>query len=332
MPTNQSQRIVFRGKQEVEIESFDLPKPDPAQVRIRCQCSLMSTGTENIVFNRLFDKGTHWDNWAKYPFYPGYAACGMIEEIGSEVQNLQVGDCVVYRSGHSSHTVTNANSCYPVPTGIPLEQAVWFALAKIAFHGANAAHYRLGDSVLIIGAGPIGQMSLRWARAAGAMTILVADPVDARASITMQGGASAYLASPAGEARDAILQANGDHLPDVVIDSTGHPAVFTAALDLAAPKGRVVVMGDTGQPARQTLTSDVMIKGLTITGAHDSHQIPGWDQAAITRLFFNLVQDDRFSLKGLNTHNFLPKDCMEAYTTANRDRAQTMGILFDWKA
>jgi threonine dehydrogenase-like Zn-dependent dehydrogenase len=164
------------------------------------------------------------------------------------------------------------------------------------------------------------------------MTILVVDPVEARASTAMQGGASAYLASPAGEARDAVLQANGDQLPGVVIDSTGQPAVFTAALELAAPKGRVVIMGDTGQPARQTLTSDVIIKGLTITGAHDSHQIPDWDQAAITQLFFNLVQGDRFSLEGLNTHTFLPKNCMEAYTTANRDRAQTMGILFDWNA
>lgn len=330
MDINQPQRIVFLGKQQVELESFDLPAMTPDQVRIQCHYSLMSTGTENIAYNRLFDEGTHWDKWVQYPFYPGYAAAGIVEEVGSEVRNLQVGDRVVYRANHGSGATVDAHTCYPVPADIPLEQAVWFALAKIAFHGAISAHYQLGDRVLIIGAGPIGQMSLRWARAAGAMKLLVADPVEERAEIARKGGASAYFTTPANEARDAILQVNNDTLPNVVIDSTGHPAVFSAALDLAAPAGRVVLMGDTGQPARQTLTSDVIIKGLTITGAHDGHQIPNWNPASITSLFFSLVQEGRFNLDELNTHVFSPNQASEAYTTANRDRAKTMGILFNW--
>ena len=213
-----------------------------------------------------------------------------------------------------------------------MSEAVWFALAKIAFHGAAAASYRLGDRVLVIGAGPIGQMSLRWARAAGALKVLVADPVKEREAIALTGGAAAYISSPAGEAREQILQADDGCLPNVVIDSTGHPAVFVAALDLASAGGRVILLGDTGRPARQTLTGDVMIKGLSIVGAHDCHHIPDWDPRAITELFFSLVRDGRFSLTGLNTHTFAPDQCVEAYTCANRDRSKTMGILFDWKA
>ena len=44
-----------------------------------------------------------------------------------------------------------------------------------------------------------------------------------------------------------------------------------------------------------------------------------------------MVLDGRISLKGLNTHYFKPEECGEAYATANRDRAKTMGILFDWR-
>ncbi|MDP0496085.1 MAG: zinc-binding dehydrogenase [Verrucomicrobiota bacterium JB024] len=332
MKTNSSFRLVFHGKQQVELEPFELPEVAAGQVKVKVHCTLMSTGTENIVFNRLFDEGTHWDKWVKYPFYPGYAAGGEVESVGDGVETLKPGDRVVFRGGHASHAVVNAGECYPVPAEVPLSEAVWFALAKIAFHGAVAANYRLGDRVLIIGAGPIGQMSLRWARAAGALKVLVADPLKERETIALTGGASAYISSPAGEAREEILEADDGCPPNVVIDSTGHPAVFAAALDLAGKGGRVVILGDTGQPARQTLTGDVMMKGLSIVGAHDGHQIPGWDQGAITGLFFSLVRDGRFSLGGLNTHTFVPDQCVEAYTCANRDRSKTMGILFNWKS
>lgn len=332
MKPKTSSRLVFHGKQQVELEAFELPVVAAGQVQVKVDCSLMSTGTENIVFNRLFDAGTHWDNWVKYPFYPGYAAGGVVESVGEGVKALKVGDRVVLRGGHASVLVVDADECYPVPDGIELSEAVWFALAKIAFHGAVAANYRLGDRVLIIGAGPIGQMSLRWARAAGASKVILVDPLVEREAIALKGGAAAYITSPAGEAREAVLKAGEGCSPNVVIDSTGHPAVFAAALDLAGKGGRVIVLGDTGQPARQTLTGDVMMKGLTITGAHDSHQIPDWDQAAITKLFFSLVQDGRFSLEGLNSHTFTPIDCVEAYTCANRERSKTMGILFNWKS
>lgn len=327
-----SRRLVFNGKQQVQIESCELPAPGPGEVLVRCQRSLMSTGTENIVFNRLFDPGTHWDNWVKYPFYPGYAAAGIIDATGEGVSSLRPGDRVVCRAGHGAHAVLGAPDCYPVPEGISPDSAVWFALAKIAFHGAVAAGYRLGDSALVIGAGPIGQMSLRWARASGARAVIVVDPVPDRREISLAGGASAYFSVPANEARDAVIAANGDKLPEIVIDSTGHPAAFSAALGLAASGGKVILLGDTGQPGKQALTGDVITKGLSVVGAHDARPIPGWDQASITAFFFRLALDGRFSIEGLNSHVFSPDQCEEAYATANRDRAKTMGILFRWEA
>lgn len=45
----------------------------------------MSIETENNVFNRLFEPGTGWDNWVKYPFYPDYAVMGEVEKAGLKV-------------------------------------------------------------------------------------------------------------------------------------------------------------------------------------------------------------------------------------------------------
>ncbi|HXQ82354.1 MAG TPA: zinc-binding alcohol dehydrogenase [Opitutaceae bacterium] len=323
-------RLVFTGRQQVALEPFDPGEPGEDEVLVATRYSLMSTGTENIVFNRLFAPDTHWDRWVKYPFYPGYTAVGVVAQAGPKAGSLRRGDRVAFRVGHRSHDVVKASECYPIPDALPLPEAVWFSLAKITFHGALAARYALGDSVLVIGAGPIGQMSVRWARAAGLSSILVVDSVPDRMPLARAGGATETIVSPIGKARDAVLAAGRGRLPRVVSDATGNSEVLAAALGLAADRGTVVILGDTGNPTHQHLTGDVITRGLTIVGVHDLHNTPEWNNATITQLFFDLAAGGRFPLAGLNTHFFEPEQCQEAYATANRDRAKTMGIVFDW--
>lgn len=328
LPTK-GRRLVFAGKQQVELQEFHVPELQKNQVLVRVEYSLMSIGTENIVFNRLFDPGTHWDHWVKYPFFPGYSAVGTV--LASEGPVLKAGDRVTVRCGHGSLAVAEEAQCTRIPDGVAFENAHWFALAKIAFHGALAASYQLGDSVLVIGAGPIGQMSVRWARAAGAASIIVVDSAAERLGMAVAGGATSAIAKPIGEAKEDILAANGNALPRVVIDSTGNSAVFAAALGLADRLGRVVVLGDTGSPAGQRLTSDVINRGLTIVGAHDCIETAQWHNATITKYFLDLAASGRFSLDSLNTHFFAPEDCAKAYEIANAERSKTMGIVFDWR-
>lgn len=326
-----AKRLVFTGKQQVELETFEPAKPGVGEVLIRTHVSLMSTGTENIVFNRLFDPGTHWDNWVKYPFYPGYTSVGEVLEVGADVSDVKPGDRVAYRSNHATHGLVKATECYPILEGLPLEHAVWFALAKIAYHGALVANHHLGDRVMVIGAGPIGQMAIRWANAAGAAVIIAVDTAETRLGLAKAGGATATIAKPIDQAKEEIMAANDGRLPDIVIDSTGNAAVFSAALGLVADFGTAVLLGDTGQPSQQRLSLDVITRGLKIVGAHDMHNTEKWNTETIAELFFRLVKSDRFSLEGMNTHFFKPEDCKTAYETANRDRATTMGIVFDWR-
>jgi len=325
-------RLVFTGKRHVHIEACTLPALKAGEVRLKSVCSLMSTGTENIVFNRLFDPGTHWDQWVKYPFFPGYSTVAVVEAVAADVTAIAPGDCVACRAPHASHHITAATNCIPIPTGVDPRQAAWFALAKIAFMGARAANYHIGDSVLIIGAGPIGQMSTRWARALGARYVVVIDPVAQRLPYAKAGGATTTIAAPADQATDAIRAACGGALPRVVIDSTGHSGVFATALSLAADRGTVVVLGDTGSPTTQTLTSDVITRGLSIIGAHDGHNDAQWNNQTICSYFFGLVQGGRFPLAGLISDVFAPGDCVDAYAAANARRGETMGICFDWTA
>jgi 2-desacetyl-2-hydroxyethyl bacteriochlorophyllide A dehydrogenase len=327
-----AKRLVFTGKQQVSVEVFD-PQPVAAdEVRVKSLYTLMSTGTENIVFNRLFDAGTHWDDWVKYPFYPGYSAVGRVIEVGSGVRDLPVGTVVGSWAPHASEFVAPANSVYVVPSGIEAQQAVWFVLAQIAFVGARAARYELGDTAMIIGAGPIGQMAVRWATAAGVGKLVVIDPVAWRLTLAERGGATAGVAKPITECREEVLAVLGGVLPRVVIDVTGNAAVFSAALSLAADFGRVVILGDTGSPVSQHLTSDVIRRGLTIVGAHGTHTTEQWTNTTIAALFFDLVRCGRFDMGGINSHIFTPDNAVDAYNIANTKRGETMGIVFDWTA
>jgi len=117
---------------------------------------------------------------------------------------------------------------------------------------------------------------------------------------------------------------------ELIVDTTGNARVFASALSYARPFGKLVLLGDTGYPSQQCLTSDAMTRGLTIVATHDHHDRDGWTQRRIDDLFFKLVGDGAFRLDGLLTHRFRPDDCIAAYALATDRRDEALGILFDW--
>ena len=306
-------RIVFTDKQRVELEDFEPRAPRDGEVLVRTLYSLMSTGTENIAFNRNFDEGTHWDAWVRYPFRPGYLTVGVVEDTG---------ETVFHRWPHASHNLVPRESCTLVPDDVDPRDATWCGLAKIAFSGKTVADYRAGEDVVIVGAGPIGQMSVRWAVASGLASVTVVDVAPFRLELARRGGASHTI--------EASVSESGLRDVPLVIDTTGNAAVLPDCLRICGRFGKVVLLGDTGRPEAQHLTSDVITKGLTIVGTHDTHDRGGWPESRVNEVFFELVRSGRFSLDGLITHVVDPRDPVKAYELANTVREETMGICFDW--
>lgn len=318
-------QVVFPRPHEVSWEPFDIPTPSAGEVRVRALCSLISTGTEMTAFNQGFAEGTHWAHYVRYPHRPGYSLIGQVERIGAGVETLVEGQRVAVSATHATHHVVPAPACSAVPDELSNEEAAWFSLAQIGFRGAQAAEHHLGQRVALVGAGPVGQMALRWARAAGASPVTVIDTAPLRLEAARRGGATVTVQEP-------VEQVTLDPAPDVVIDCTGNAAVFSDALRLVNPYGRVVVLGDVGRPSDQHLTSDVMVKGLSIVGAHASHVRQGVERPAVHRLFFELAQQGRFPVDGLVTHRFEPSHAEEAYALAQQGRAETLGIVFIWES
>jgi len=324
-------RIVFPAKGEVEFQTYELPELGASDVLVRTLYSLISTGTETTLLHQKYAPDSHFARMFSFPqIKTGVQAVGQIEQVGSSVEGFGAGARIFMRMAHGSHQVIAAERCSPVPMGIDLKSACWCGLAKTAFRASWAGQFNAGGHVLIIGAGPVGQMALRWASAAGMEQIVVSDLSAYRLEHAQRGGATQTFCGDLAQYSEQVHKMNEGQGPALVIDTTGNPAVFQSALSVAARFGKVILLGDTGYPGLQKLSSDVMTKGLTIQATHESHDRDGWTQQRIDSLFFKSVLEGRFDLSQLITHEFQPEQAPQAYVLAEQQREQAMGILFNW--
>jgi len=313
-----ARRIIFTGKGALTLETFTPEAVGENQVAVRTLLTLISPGTEGIALHRRFDPGTHWDRWVQYPFHAGYAAVGEVTEVGANVADFKIGDRVVCNGNHASTIVLNATRCFPAPLEVPPEEAVWFMLAKIGAMVMPIVGNVFAQNVIVLGAGPIGQMAARWLNVAGPAQLVVIDPLAERTALIQKSIPSSV-----------VMNASGDQEADIVVDTTGHVEAFAEALKLCRKFGRVALLGDPGSPSSQHLTSDMLRKGLTVTAAHARHENENWNSKKIARLWFQYIMENKFNLKGLNTHRFQPDDAVNAYDVATVKR-EGMGVIFDW--
>jgi 2-desacetyl-2-hydroxyethyl bacteriochlorophyllide A dehydrogenase len=333
-----SKRIVFVGKSRVEVEQRPVPSPDalaPDQILVRARASLISTGTECIVLQQLYEPGTHWDRWVRFPFYPGYSMVGEVVAAGRGVTAVAPGQRVALRAGHAQHIVTN-RWVTTVPDGVDDREAAWFALACIVQIGIRRAQIALGETVVVVGLGILGQLACQYARVCGARRVIAVDPARERLRTAERLGATHGLALPVGEAVQAVQALTGGELADVVFDVTGHASVFAPALAMVRRLGRLVLLGDTGTPSQQHLTGDVVTRGITIVGAHDS--LPPaednawypWTHRRMAELFFDLLLQGRMNVRELTSHVVSPTDAPDVYRGLVERRGDYLGVVFDW--
>src|SRR5256714_6422540 len=324
--------ILFTAKDQVQvIDEEQLPAPGPDDIQVQTTRTLISTGTEGIVLGRKCSPGTHYDTWVKYPFRTGYSHVGRVSAVGEGVSEFKIGDRVATRAPHTSVGQVKAIHAVRIPDRVSDDDATWTALGKIAQIGVRAAEHRMGDSVVIIGLGLVGQLVAQYVRLMGAGEIIAIEPATMRLEIAKAHGATVTLALPANEAIAEVKRLTNDRGARVVYDVTGHPAVFPEALKMTADHGRLVLLGDTGTPELQHLTPDVIRRGLTIVGAHDRHApadpMPGieWDARRVFELFLNYVARGQMRVADLVTHRFKPDQAADAYAMLDKQREKAMG-------
>ncbi|HYM29878.1 MAG TPA: alcohol dehydrogenase catalytic domain-containing protein [Candidatus Cybelea sp.] len=119
----------------------------------------------------------------------------------------------------------------------------------VGLHAVHAAHLQGGESVLVIGAGPIGLATTLWCRFFGARHVITSDLVRTRMDRAADFGATAQIDASSEDVVERCKQITGDR-PQVVFDCVGVPGSQQLAMDYAPAEGRIVVVGVCMQPDR----------------------------------------------------------------------------------
>jgi len=267
-------RLVMADRDPVE--------PAAHEVRIRVMASGIC-GTDLHIYSG--------DYLGTYPVIPGHEISGIVDAVGAHTSRLQPGDRVAVEPNIACDNCraclnNRQNFCenwqaigVTLPGGmaecvVAPEKAV-FPLGDVSFeagafveplscvlHGIERTGVRLGDRVLVVGAGPIGILLTQTILLQGAFHITQVDRVPERLSMASQCGA-----------RDT--ERSVDALPDgefdVVVDATGVPALMAETVRLTRPGGTVLLFGVPPQDAQLALEAfPIFRKGLTILSSYTS--------------------------------------------------------------
>lgn len=340
-----SLNILFTEAKKAELVAEELPVMKDNQLLCRTECSHVSIGTESHCYNGIFDPGGHWADWVKYPFHPGYSNVATVVEVGSEVKNFKPGDRVRSAWHHRQYFVTGEAGLFKIPEDVDSFSAAWVPLAGVAQKCVRKCNIQMGDTVAVIGQGPVGQLTTQFARTCGALEIIAIDPAAARAEGARLSGADYVLSCTAGEALEKVKEITEGRLVDIVIDTTGHPKALAQACLLVRPNGKLGLVGDTVSPSLQTLGEGVISKSINIIGCGGTTHMPGdtplyqtagntlgagleaWTHA----LTVKYLQKGRLNVKHLISHVVSPADAPELYAQLQTNRAAYQGIIFDWR-
>jgi predicted dehydrogenase/threonine dehydrogenase-like Zn-dependent dehydrogenase len=279
----------------------------------------------------------------------GYSASGIVMGVGEDVTGFRVGDRVACAGvGFASHAEAISvpkNLCVHLPAEVGFEAGAFGTLGAIALQGVRLAEPTLGESVVVIGLGLVGQLTVQLLKANGCRVFGI-DLDPKRVALALQLGAD-----------DAKI--SGDDLKNAVMKWTrgrGADAVLiTAATDSNQPvelageisrlKGRVVIVGMTGMEIpRDTFFSRELSLKISMSygpGRYDpeyeerGHDYPfayvRWTENRNIEAFLDLVATKRIDVGALITHRFAIDDAARAYELiAGETHEPFLGVVLSY--
>ena len=206
----------------------------------------------------------------RLPLILGHEFSGTIAEVGSAVKGLKVGQAVTadinlgcrscfycrkneilnctqmvqlgihVDGGMAEYVRVPAYAVVPLPAAMPVEEGAMVEPLSCIVRAFRRGHVRLAESVLVIGAGPIGQMHMQLAVRAGAAPVIVVEPNEQRARLAKELGADLVVTDPA-QLEAAVRGATDGRGVDVAIESVGSTELYEKAFTLIRPGGLIAV-------------------------------------------------------------------------------------------
>jgi L-iditol 2-dehydrogenase len=259
--------VVYRGPGDVRVEEVEVPKPAPGEMLVRVDaCGICPTDLKKI------EKGL-----LPGPRIFGHEIAGTVAALGRGTRGFREGERVVVHhhvpcgdcfycaravyaqcprykqngttagfepagGGYAEYVLARdwivARGTIPIPDGVTAAEAAFVEPANTCLKAVRKARVTKGESVLVVGQGPIGLLLMQIARAAGAQTI-VSDTLPARLDLARALGAGAALDAGGDVVREALARTAGRGVDCAFVAAPGQ-AAFDQAIRATRPGGRIL--------------------------------------------------------------------------------------------
>lgn len=318
--------LVEPGK--FEVKQVAIPRIGPNDVLVKVS-QIGICGTDIHMFHGRYAADA-------LPLIPGHEFCGTIDAVGSDVTHLSVGTTVVAdinigcgncywcrrnevlncaevsqigigRDGaFAEYVAVPARLVIPAPAGVAPEVLALTEPVGCVVRAAKKAGIGVGDSVVVLGAGPIGNLHVQMMRLVGAAPIVVFDLSTSRCEAALAAGADVIVTDPT-KLKDAVLAATDGVGADFVIESVGNARLYSTAFDLIRKGGHVSFFGITGPqdtvdlPILGTVLHENGLKGSVAAMGEDMYQA------------LKLLTHQRFDVKAFTGAVFPLAEIQEAF-------------------
>lgn len=334
---------VLRGAADVRLEEWPTPAIGPGELLLRTlACGVCGTDIH---------KAAHLT--VKTPAVLGHEVCGRVVEVGAGVTRFKAGDrlalthhtpcfsCHYCRRGHYTMCQTWKRSnldpggfaeyirvpapqvehnSYLVPEHLSDVDACHLEPLACVVRGMNRAPIHPGDTVLIVGAGPIGLLHLQAARAHMAGTIIVADISPYRLAQGQRFGADHIINNGAVSLSDEVKALTDGRGVDLVVIAAAVPALLTQAIDIVGKGGTVLAfapinVAQVGINARRFFEDEISLVGSFSSGPADLEQA------------FHLLKTGTVKAGEMTSHRFGLGDVGTALTLSQQSGAEVMKVV-----
>jgi len=283
------QAAVLRGRGQLEVSAVPVPSVGPGEVLVAVDwCGVCGSDLHMVL-----------DGWGAPGGWGGHEWSGRVAAIGPDVTRWAEGDAVVggpsvrcgqcraCRAGRPSlcesrdtpgigleqgafatYTRTREDELLAVPDGLDARAAALTEPLTVALHGITQSGVVPGQRALVLGAGPIGALSIAALRALGVDDVTCAEPGERRRALAARVGATAVchpddLDVPSRAEPGRVV----DGAVDVVLECSGHAAAMEAGLAQLIPGGTLVLVG-AGMASPRFDPNRILLNELVVTGAN----------------------------------------------------------------
>jgi predicted dehydrogenase/NADPH:quinone reductase-like Zn-dependent oxidoreductase len=367
-------QVLRRGLRHIVVDEVPDPTLRPHHVTIRPAVSLISAGTETASIHResiareVVENPSHVrqvlsaarqhgvrrtaaEVRAKFSELAvlGYSGAGVVVDAHDTVRDLPVGTRVAYGgegTGHAEYVSTGRNLAVAVPDAVSWDEAAFTTLGSIALNAVRVAELSLGDSVVVIGLGIVGQLVSQLARLSGARVVAV-DLLPNRLQLATDLGAPHGVLADTGCTAAIRTLTDGIGADCVIVAAAAKSAAPTQlALELLRDRGRIVIVGavDVSVPWSQAYMKEarVLMARAYGPGSYDpayeregrDYPLPyvRWTENRNMEAFLDLLAAKQVRTGPLVTHRYALAEAPKAYDAILDPASRTLAVLLDYPA